>query len=104
MLDTRSPWSRTSSSDASQPIGSSFGEINPTWSMPRSAQSARSSANDCCIEQMLFTERRGCQATSVLLAAGQLRREQVIHGAVLHRDHPVVVRDAPAVGSPDEAR
>ena len=67
MLDTRRFASRTAFWLASHPAASSFGEINPTWSMPRSAQSARSSSIDCLIEQMQFTEIRGCAHVLPLL-------------------------------------
>src|SRR5580658_4436720 len=114
MLDTDRPASSTAWRATSQPTASSFGEMRPTLSTPSSAHNTRSSSNDCFMEQIALTDRRGCIAqravradrprrTSVSLPGGQLRCEQVLHAAELDGDVPVMVLHPPAVGRPHQA-
>src|SRR5262245_37559602 len=110
MLVTRTPASRTALRPASHPTVSSFGEMIPTRSTPSSDQSARSSWSEWRIAEMLVKRARGwtgmlgdSRGELVPGARGELRREELLHAAELHRDHPLVMAAAPALWRPHEA-
>src|SRR5262245_51661432 len=109
MLVTRTPASRTALRPASHPTVSSFGEMIPTRSTPSSDQSARSSSSEFRIDEMLFNATRGwtdmlgdSRGELVPGARSELRREEVLHAAELHHDHPLVMAAAPPLRRPHE--